>query len=72
MKQSSIDWLIEQLTEMGCLSIYYGSNSVTTTIEQAKEKHKNEIIDAWCDGANPDKDNTIYARDYYNETYGND
>lgn len=63
--QSSIDWLYEQFMTQN-------TSDFVELYLIAKEKHKHEIIDAWCDGANPDKDNTIYATDYYNETYGND
>jgi hypothetical protein len=45
MKQSAVEWLIEQLNAMDLLKIVDGSNAITFTIEQAKEMEKQQIID---------------------------
>lgn len=60
--QSSVDWLVSKLPQRML-------NYLQEEIEQAKEKHKEEIIDAydrgeWNDGMNGN------AEQYYNETFG--
>lgn len=62
-KQSSIEWLYKELL-----------NSEPNILEwnklfnQAKEMHKQEIIDAWEDGQG--SFSTRNAEQYYNETFG--
>jgi len=46
MKQTAVEWLLEQLTSIGVLEIPQGSNAVTLIIEQAKEMERQQIIDA--------------------------
>ena len=46
MKQTAVEWIIEQLNAMDLLKIVDGSNAITFTIEQAKEMEKQQIIDA--------------------------
>ena len=64
-KQSSIEWLIEQIAN------HNGVNS--KTFEQAKAMHNKEIVDAHVNG---NKEYTIgggyelIAEHYYNETFG--
>ena len=64
MKQTSIEWFAHQL------GITSGS-----MLEQAKEMHKQEIIDAYeaglFDGIFIDKTNRLY-NDYYLETFKKD
>ena len=38
-------------------------------VEEHIEMEKEQIVDAWCDGAQPDKLNTDFAEQYYFETY---
>ena len=74
-KQSSIEWLIVEI--MQHQKTFYGVASMPFwLVEQAKEKHKQEMVDFGNDLlaqndstyiAMPDK-----AKQYYNETYGDD
>ena len=60
MKQTSIEWLENKLKTYCLLTI-----SIKTDFEQAKEMHKQEIIDAaerWK--------GTDFAEQYYQETFG--
>ena len=56
---TSIEWLMKKMAEQG--SIMYDDWL------QAKEMHKQEIKDAWCDGAYSDR-NEI-SEQYYQETF---
>ena len=77
MKQTAVEWLVEQLTEVErknwinnkILSI--GKNTLAKQtfdgiIEQAKEMEKQQIIDANWEAS----EDTDRAEHYYNETYG--
>ena len=55
---TSIEWLIEQ----------FNLQAYTPHIEQAKEMHKKEIIDAWNDVYGNIKD----AEQYYQQTFKKD
>ena len=71
-KQSSIEWLIDQLEKWELYSKI--SFQCLKEIEQAKEMHKQEIIEAWKMGRY-DSDKIVmsekfYAEEYYNETFG--
>jgi hypothetical protein len=46
---------------------YQGSVDLIKYVQQAKEMHKQEIIDAWEDGH--DSFSTRNAEQYYNETF---
>ena len=61
-KQSSVEWLIEQVIN---------NNGVNkSTFEQAKAMHKEEIIDA-CERFTSMFDGDVdNFKEYYNETYG--
>jgi len=59
--QSSVDWLVSKLPQRML-------NYLKEEIEQAKEKHKEEIIDAWM--ATDNELQRLAAEQYYNETYG--
>lgn len=78
MKQSSIDWLIEKITDM-----VHESNhpELANLYEQAKAMHEQEIKDAFnmntqCGIAIKPLDGVIKTfeaiddEDYYNETFG--
>lgn len=46
--------------------------SLSKVFEQAKEKHKQEIIDAWIDGlSNWDNTDDYDAKHYYNKRFNN-
>ena len=67
-KQSSIDWLEQQLKSI----IEQGNIEVENLIwQQAKAMHKEEIEDAWDDGCYQSSDfpKTSDAKKYYNETF---
>jgi hypothetical protein len=60
---TSIQWLIEQ----------FNLQAYSPHIEQAKEMHKKEIIDAWKMGRYDSDEivmtETFYAEKYYNKTF---
>jgi hypothetical protein len=61
-KTSAVEWL-EQI-------IYDDKEfSLLEVFEQAKEKEKQQIIDAWFDGIS-NWDNEKEAEQYYEQTYG--
>jgi hypothetical protein len=59
-KETAVEWLIQQLTP----SISLQKKHIDELEEQAKEMHKQEIIDAYNNGEDRS------AELYYNETYG--
>lgn len=73
-KQSSIDWLIIEM--MQYQKTFYGTASIPITlIEQAKQMHKEEIIESYymgdrysCCGCY-DSSTEEEAEDYYNEIF---
>ncbi len=73
-KQSSIDWLVEQLIPNAMRTF---DATTCNAIEQAKAMHKEEIEDAWLNGTRgqmiaPFGINRYKpeAEQYYNETFG--
>lgn len=58
-KQTAVEWLVEDLTRLG-----HNFKLYKKEIEQAKEKEKQQIMDAYNNGENRS------AELYYNETYG--
>lgn len=60
MKQSSVEWLAEQLYP----AIKLNSKIINELVEQAKEMERKQIIDAF------DSTRILFAEEYYNETYG--
>ena len=65
MKQTAVEWLMEQLTKNYPLT----KESAESIIEQAKSMEKEQIIEAfnqsWHDRMNPYKT----AEKYYNQTF---
>lgn len=63
-KQSSVDWLVEQLKKQGFL--------YDLDIEQAKAMHKEEIMKSNRDGVDMviDKKPYVTGEEYYKETFG--
>lgn len=72
-KQSSIDFLLKELEEIGVLNIknchWSDEVDVKKAIEQAVAMHKEEIIESYAIGSNDRLKNTINTN-YYNETFG--
>jgi LmbE family N-acetylglucosaminyl deacetylase len=83
-QQTAMEWFIEELEEKGKA---YEENQVVRTINicidvsdymelkvQAKERHKQQITNAFWNGDNTDctSEQNIeeFAEQYYNETYG--
>jgi pyruvate/2-oxoglutarate dehydrogenase complex dihydrolipoamide acyltransferase (E2) component len=64
MKQTAVEWLVEQLKERG----YAGEFPPHLLFEQSKEMEKEQIINAWI--ATDNELQRISAEKYYNETYG--
>jgi len=65
---TSIEWLIEQLETKFEMEVYTKKLSIIDIIEQAKEMHKQEIIDTYLlDELDSSKK---YAEQYYQETFG--
>ena len=70
MKQSSIEWLIEEFYNCGFKHIY----DADEIINQAKEMHKQEVIDARVSKVSlfneiEKQEQSNEAEQYYNETY---
>lgn len=64
-KQSSIDWLVDELKEYG---IDY---DIFDIVEQAKAMHRTEIKAAWDEGViSATYGKAIGFEQYYNETFG--
>lgn len=65
-KQSSIEWLVEQLIP-NAMRMF--DATTCNAIEQAKAMHKEEIVDSYIEGHSIYGENTN-AEHYYNETFG--
>jgi hypothetical protein len=64
MKQTAVEWLVEQLKERG----YAGEFPPYILFDQAKEMEKEQIREAFINGeVARDRIDSI---EYYNETYG--
>ena len=69
MKQTAVDYLVEQLNEIGFHTIV-----IQKIIDKAKAMEKEQIIESYCQGcADIIKDEDIFPREtseqYYKETY---
>jgi hypothetical protein len=65
-KQTAVEWLVEEINKNG-EEIHKNGNWIPThMIEQAKQMEKEQIEEAYNDGAEKIHDNP----EYYNETYG--
>jgi hypothetical protein len=68
-KQSSIEWLIEKIEgEKTLISRIVGLKEYNKIIKQAKEMHKQEIMDAYIEGFSATEHN-VDSVEYYNETF---
>ena len=62
-KQTAVEWLIDQVEDfIGLIPV--------DIIDQAKEMHKQEIIDAINDFSVNHWGEFLSGEEYYNETYG--
>jgi vacuolar-type H+-ATPase subunit H len=59
---TSIEWLIEKMD-------IKNPNWLKEEIEQAKKMHKQEIEEAWVDGALDTNAYSDYAEQYYKKTF---
>jgi hypothetical protein len=67
MKQTAVEWLAKELYEK--MKMKGDGEIFDKILEQAKEIHKQQIMDAWEDGQNSFP--TINAKQYYKETFKN-
>jgi hypothetical protein len=63
MKQTAVEWLIEQLKENNMLTF----DEWTELFEQAKEMEKKQIKDAWINSLTTADYHS--SEQYYNETF---
>lgn len=68
MKQTAVEWLLEQLNERKC---WADSEQCKILFEQAKELEKQQIVEAW-DLSRRDIDYPANGKQYYTQKYGND
>jgi hypothetical protein len=66
MKQTAIEWLIEQLNKKGFAPVVTDEE-----IEQAKAMEKEQHSDTWKDGMRSDNGYFGDFEQYYNETFNN-
>lgn len=71
-QQSSIDFLLKELEEIGVLNIknchWSDEVDIKKAIEQAKAMHKTEHFNTWWHGISENE--PITFEQYYNEHYG--
>jgi hypothetical protein len=65
MKQTAVEWIVEQLAPSVSLQQKY----IDELLEQAKAMEKEQIIDAYSNNGWNDEDQRANAEQYYNETY---
>ena len=70
MKQSSIEWFINELDKTIPYQHISKSQIFTDIIEQAKAMHKEEIENAYDDGWHNNNDDQYNPINYYNKTFG--
>ena len=70
MKQSSIEWLENEIKKLNIKVDGATQVSVIRIIEEAKEMHKQEVIEAHCEGQNiEDTCGVSDAEQYYNDKF---
>jgi len=70
-KQSSIDYLIEELEgENNRIAMVVGLKKYNSIIKQAKVMHKEEIQYTYWEGGMDKPKGSKECEQYYNETYG--
>jgi hypothetical protein len=70
-KQSSIEWLQDKLNNVKPTQ-FCSIETIKEWVEQAKEMHKQEIMDAWYNGFEENRPYVDHSEDYYKETYKQD
>jgi hypothetical protein len=71
-KQTAVEWLIEQLECFGNKhELQLSWATVDELVEQAKAMERDQIVEAYWEGA-CNWDNEKTAEQFYNETYGGD
>ncbi len=72
MKQTAVEWLVEQLGSNGHISTYESikRDELQSIIEKAKEMEKEQITDSYIMGSYDMADKEFRPEQYYNETYG--
>jgi hypothetical protein len=66
MKQTAVEWLIEQF------DLTSDSPIIKNVVDQAKAMEKEQIIDAYAIGKYINEDDRELGEQYYNETYINE
>jgi hypothetical protein len=61
MKETAVEWLVEQYKKVGGISI--------SMANQAKEMEKDQICEAYAIGGSPLLGPWEFGEDYYNETF---
>ena len=70
MKQSAVEWLIEQVNSDEYQKAFGQTYISIALLEQALEMEKEQIMDAYLDGCNDIRqDKYMGMHEYYNETY---
>ena len=69
-KQSSIEWLVTELNQMIDYIPMNKWDAIADIIQQAKQMHKEEIIEAFIGHDSDTEENIDVAEQYYQETYG--
>ena len=74
-KQTSIDWLVNELKkskhyQQMINEVHQNSTIAIDVIEQSKQMHKEEITDAYGDGLNAYRVEFCNRNDYFNKVYG--
>jgi len=67
MKQTSVEWLIENLHLHN--DVYFVTKNKRDIIKQAKAMHKEEIENAYWDGGQWVPTSGSQCEEYYNETF---
>lgn len=63
-KQTAVEWFAEYTSQLGYVSV--------DILEQAIEKEKQQIIDAYCHNNIDDVIMQDFAKEYYNKTFKKD
>ena len=69
MKQTAVEWLVEQMLVNNYINKNQYDNCNSWLTDEAKEMEKQQIVDAWEDGQNSFP--TINAEKYYKEQFKN-
>jgi len=63
MKQTAVEWLVEQCPRIETIVAY-------NILEQAKEMEKEQIVNAYWEGGQDVPTHNSTVEQYYNQTYG--